>query len=54
MGLVLRIKNVNIMGVQWKILFSRIEAHKKNKNREDCLKRGLEQLADLIGLAEKK
>ena len=30
------------------------KSHEKPKNREDCLKRGLSQLADLIGSLSKK
>ena len=38
------------MGVHLKIRFSgRGSSWKKQKNREDCLKSGLGQLADIIG-----
>ena len=36
----LRMKNFNIMGVHWKIQFSRVGFHKKPIYRGDCMKRG--------------
>ena len=50
MGWESKINIFNIIGVQWRIwLLGRGGSHTKTKNREDCFKRGLGQLADLIG-----
>ena len=47
--MVLKIKNFNIMGVQWKIQFLWGGVHEKAIYKGELAKKGLRQFADLKG-----